>query len=242
MSYVPRSINVQDEEREEYLDVFSTCDTFLREELSLTNQLFDDLGRSCPNNLATCEPLQMGRLQEEGANALFLSLLRGLGIDAPQELSRATGVELTTCADVMANPIKSNGVERARIMEALEQPPVCAWDVIDPLTGKTIGEQLAIWQREYFLTPWQFKRQAAECELKCFLIGAVSSLHDADIESLLSAPQIIGTLETAASAARACRAKDIQAASAIDSAIKSLAAAKETVEEAAACVVPKAHN
>lgn len=242
MGYEPRSINVQDEEREEYLDVFSTCDTFLREELSLTNQLFDDLGRSCPDNLATCEPLQMGRLQEEGANALFLSLLHGLGIDAPQELARATGVELTTCADVMANPIKSNGVERARIMEALEQPPACAWDVFDPLTGKTIGEQLAIWQRKYFLTPWQFKRQAAECELKCFLIGAVSSLHDADIESLLSAPQIIGTLEAAANVARAHKARDMQAASAIDSAIKSLAAAKETVKEAAACVVPKAHN
>ena len=148
MCYESRSINVQNEEREECLDVFSTCETCLREEVSLTNQLFDDLGRYCPNDLETCEPLQMGRLQEEGANARFAALLSALGVDTPQELCSATGVDMAICADVLSNPLRCDGKGRARVLEALENPPDCAWDVPAPFTGEPVGKQLAIWLRE----------------------------------------------------------------------------------------------
>lgn len=242
MHYEPTTINVTNEEREALLDAFSTCETFLREETALVNQAFDDLRRCCPNDLETCKPKRLGRIEEDGANARFITLLSALGIDTAKELSAATGVEIATCDDVLANPLKCDAKRRARIMSALENPPVCAWDAIDPLTGESVGKQLAIWSREYFITPWQFKRHAAECDLKCYLIGAVSGLSDADIDSLLSALSFIGVLKAAADVARARKAADMQAASAIDSAIQSLSATKEAIEEAAACIVPKAHD
>lgn len=242
MCYESRSINVQNEEREECLDVFSTCETCLREEVSLTNQLFDDLGRYCPNDLETCEPLQMGRLQEEGANARFAALLSALGVDTPQELCSATGVDMAICADVLSNPLRCDGKGRARVLEALENPPDCAWDVPDPFTGEPVGKQLAIWLRENFKTPWQFKRQADECELKCYLIGAVGQLTDVDLESLLYAPSLLHALESAADGARVQQRRHAQAAVALSSAIDLLSNARRNLEEAAACVVPKAHD
>ena len=96
--------------------------------------------------------------------------------------------------------------------------------------------------RDSFKTPWQFKRQADECELKCYLIGAVGRLADADLESLLYAPSLLHALESAADAARAQQRRHAQAAVALSSAIDSLSDARRNLEEAAACVVPKAHD
>lgn len=242
MGYAPHAINVQSEEREECLDVFSTCETCLREEVSLVNQMFDDLGRYCPSDLETCEPLQMGRLQEEGANARFITLLGALSVGTPQELCSVTGIDMAICSDVLSNPLRCDGKGRARVLEALENPPICAWDVTDMLTGESVGERLAVWLRENFKTPWQFRRQANECELKCYLIGAVGQLADADIESLLYAPSLLHALESAAGTARAQQRRHAQAAVAISSAIDSLSDAKRNLEEAAAYAVPKAHD
>lgn len=203
MHYEPTTINVTNEEREALLDAFSTCETFLREETALVNQAFDDLCRCCPNDLETCEPKRLGRIEEDGANARFITLLSALGIDTAKELSAATGVEIATCADVLANPLKCDAKGRARIMRALESPPVCAWDATDPLTGESVGKQLAIWSRDHFITPWQFNRQADEYELKCYLIGTVGRLNSADITSLLYAPSFFGLLKDMARAARA---------------------------------------
>lgn len=242
MWYEPYSTNVREEEREQLLDIFSTCETCLREEVSLANQMFDDLGRYCPNDLETCEPIQMGRLQEDGANARFVSLLGALGVDTPQKLCKATGVNLAICSDVLSNPLRCDGKGRARVLEALENPPICAWDIADAFTGEPVGKELAIWMRKYFKTPWQFSRQAAECELKCYLIGVVGQLTDTDLESLLYAPSLFHAVANAAGAARTQRERDTQAAVTISNAINSLSDAKRNLEEAAACVVPKAHN
>lgn len=202
MVYDGQSINVQDEEREELLDVLSTCETCLREEVSLANQTFDDLRRYCPADLDTCEPQQIGGMQEEGVNARFVTLLKRLGVGTPFELANATGVDVAICADVLANPLRCDGKGRARVLEALENPPICAWDVTDLFTGEPVGKMLAVWVRENFKTPWQFKRQADEYALKCYLIGAVGGLSDEDLASLLCAPNLCSVLQSVAYAAR----------------------------------------
>lgn len=66
MCYESRSINVQNEEREECLDVFSTCETCLREEVSLTNQLFDDLGAIALTTLKHASLCRWGDCKKKG--------------------------------------------------------------------------------------------------------------------------------------------------------------------------------
>lgn len=242
MGYGIRAISVQNEEREAYLDTFSTCETCFREEMSLANQLFDDLGRYCPTDLETCEPLQMSALCEESARVRFILLLQAVGIATAEELSQASGVDAGACSAVLSSPLRCNGNVRARIMGALEESQdLDIWNQTDPLTGDSVGKCFADWTRENFKTPWQFKRQAEECELKCYMIGAVGQLSSVEIENLLYAPNLLHALKNAASAAKVQRERDRWAAQAISGAIESLSNAKRSLEEASACV-PKVHD
>ena len=211
------TVNVRNEEREEYLDTFSTCETCLREEMALANQAFDDLGRYCPSDLDTCEPLEMAGADEERANCRFWSLLGTLGISSPADLAEATNAELEVCEEVYSNPLRCGGKQRAAVLAALEQSPqLNVWNVPHPLNRQSVGRNLAEWTRENFKTPWQFRRRALECELKCYLLGIVDSLKDSEIEDLISATSLHNAMKAAAAEARRAGRRDAYAAQAFE--------------------------
>lgn len=197
-----QTINVRGEERESYLDAFSLCETFFREEAGQASQLFDDLGRHCPSDLTLCEPLP--DVDEMRANAAFLSALGALGVADAAALADATGTSPGDCEDVIANPLRCDAAARARVLQAVEDSPGLApWFAADEASGLTVGEKLARWTRGNFKTPQQFRRQAAACELKCYLAGAVESLEGFEVDSLLSCASIVDALKQAARGAGA---------------------------------------
>lgn len=218
-----QTITSRSEEREEYLDIFSTCETCLREETALTNQLFDDLGRYCPSDLDTCEPLAMNATREEIANARFRALLNALGIETPADLSEAANATVEDCIEVFSNPLQCEGKRRAAILNALgESARLDVWQTHDPLTGLSVGECLAEWTRANFKTPWQYRRQALECELKCYLLGVVDCLEDSEIENLINAPSLHSTMKEAAAQARIAALRNRAAAYAFNAALGGL--------------------
>ena len=119
-----QTINVRGEERESYLDAFSLCETFFREEAGQASQLFDDLGRHCPSDLTLCEPLP--DVDEMRASAAFLSALGALGVADAATLAAATGASPGDCEGVMANPLRCDAAARARVLQAVEDSPPCA--------------------------------------------------------------------------------------------------------------------
>ena len=241
MGYRYVSINIPNDEREAYLDAFSTCETYLREEAEQASQLFDDLCGYCPGDLDTCEPLEANS-KGEAANARFKTLLHALGIDTPEDLKTATGASLTDCKNVMRDPLRSGGKQRARVLKGLEDSSAAdVWNTQESNTDCTIGESLALWIRENFKTPHQFARRARECELKCYLIGAVDSLEDAEVQSLLNAPSLASALKDAAAIAEGLDPEQTRAASAIDRTIDELTRVKSSLMQAFEAV-PKAHH
>lgn len=241
MGYRYASINVPNDEREAYLDAFNTCETYLREEAAQAAQLFDDLGGYCPSDLDTCEPLEANG-DGEAANARFKALLHALGIDTPEDLETATGASPAYCQNVMRDPLRSDGKQRARVLKGLEDSSaVDVWNTQESNAGIAVGEGLALWARENFKTPHQFARQARECELKCYLVGAVGSLKDTEVQSLLNAPSLANALKDAAAIAEGLDPERARAARAIDQTIDALTWAKSTLTQAFEAV-PKAHD
>lgn len=241
MGYRYASINVSNDEREAYLDAFSTCETYLREEAALASQLFDDLGGYCPSDLDACEPLSANS-ESEAANARFKALLHALGINTPEDLEITTGASPADCENVMRDPLRSDGTRRARVLKGLEDSSAAdVWNTQESNADCTIGEGLALWARENFKTPHQFARRAMECELKCYLVGTVDSLEAAEIESLLNAPSLANALKDAAAIAEGKDPERARAAQAIDRTIEALARTKSTLTQAFEAV-PKAHH
>lgn len=241
MGYRYASINVSNDEREAYLDAFSTCETYLREEAALASQLFDDLGGYCPDDLDTCEPLGANG-ESEAANARFKALLHALDIVTPEDLEAVTGASPTDCQNVMRDPLRSDGKQRARVLKGLEDSSaVDIWNTQEPNADYSVGEGLALWARENFKTPHQFARRAMVCELKCYLIGAVGSLEDTEVENLLNAPSLANALKDAAAIAVGINPERARAAQAIDRTIHMLTRAKSTLTQAFEAV-PKAHH
>lgn len=241
MGYRYASINVSNDEREAYLDAFSTCETYLREEAALASQLFDDFGGYCPGDLDACEPLGANS-DSEAANAHFMALLHALDIDTPEDLQAATGASLAECQNVMRDPLRSDGKQRARVLKGLEDSSAAdVWNTQELNAGYTVGEGLALWARENFKTPHQFARRAMECELKCYLVGAVDSLEATEVESLLNAPSLANALKDAAAIAEGKDPERARAAQAIDRTIEALARTKSTLTQAFEAV-PKAHH
>ena len=198
---VMASINNLIEEREAYFDAFSTCETYLREEAAQAAQLFEDLAR-LPNDLALCEPLQMDVRGEVAAGKRFYCILERIGVFSAAELVEETRIELDTCTRVFSNPLHCDGRERAAVMQALEDSPrIDVW-ATEYENGASIGEALAAWTRESFNTPFQFWRQAEECELKCHLIGIVSALTNEELSNLLYSPSLESVIKSAAATAR----------------------------------------
>ena len=242
-----QTINVRGEERESYLDAFSLCETFFREEAGQASQLFDDLGRHCPSDLTLCEPLP--DVDEMRASAAFLSALGALGVADAATLAAATGASPGDCEGVMANPLRCDAAARARVLQAVEDSPGLApWFAVDEASGLTVGEELARWTRGNFKTPQQFRRQAMVCELKCYLVGAVESLEGFEVESLLSCASIVDALKQAAmdAGAKAGRSGEGAGAAGAASAGAAGAASAEALAKRGAgggfAAVPKAHH
>ena len=203
MSWWKTSINVRSEERESLLDKFSECETFLKEEAAEASQLFEDLGRYCPDDLELCEPLHAGTFADNGMNVRFIGLLHELDIDNAADLANATGAGLRACENVMQNPVRCGGKDRAQVLKGLEESQsVDVFRARDCFTGQSVGESLARWARECFKTPGQFERKAEELELKCYLIGAVEGLKNSEVKNLLNAPSLANALKDAARSAR----------------------------------------
>ena len=220
------TISLRNEEREELLDALSTCVDYLREEAALAAQCFDDLGGYCPDDLGLCEPLE--RVNKEGENAAFLIALEAMGIMTAQDLADLTGVDLETCSAVLANPIACKPEKRAQVIRALEEAAGGdLWGTLCPIGGSDcVGRFLYSWVRRNFKTPYQFAPQAKAFELKSYLVGAVSSLSNADVESLLQAVSLVSVLKDAAALARAQRLRDIEAAETFAAAARAACASR----------------
>lgn len=197
---ITASIISVNEEREACFDSFSTCETYLREEAAQAAQLFEDLAR-LPNDLALCEPLQVDASREAELCNTFHDILKHIGIFDAEELSEATNVATDVCKRVYANPLCCDRKERAAVMRALNDIELpCLW-LTDYKNGVSIGEALASWTRDNFNTPFQFWRQAEECELKCYLVGTVSALTNDELSNLLYAPSLEKVMKHAAATA-----------------------------------------
>ena len=196
------TISLHNEEREELLDALSTCVDYLRDEAALAGQCFDDLCGYCPDDLRLCEPLE--GVNVEGKNAAFLVALVAMGIETAQELAERSGADYEACAAVLANPIVCEAGKRARVIKALEEKAGDdLWGTPYRMgEGGTVGGFLYSWLRRNFKTPSQFAAQVKAYELKSYLVGAVGSLPNEDIESLLQAVSLVSVLKDAAALAR----------------------------------------
>lgn len=197
---ITASIISVNEEREACFDSFSTCETYLRKEAAQAAQLFEDLAR-LPNDLALCEPLQMDANQEAELCETLRDILKHIGVFDADELAEATNVASDVCGRVYTDPIRCDSEERAAVMRALNEIELpCLW-LTDYKNGVSIGEALAAWLRDNFSAPFQFWRQAEECELKCYLVGTVSALTDDELSNLLYAPNLERVMKNAAATA-----------------------------------------
>ncbi len=219
-------ISLHNEEREELLDALSTCVDYLRDEAALAGQCFDDLCGYCPDDLRLCEPLE--GVNVEGENAAFLVALVAMGIETAQELAERSGADYEACAAVLANPIVCEAGKRARVIKALEEVASAdLWGTPYRMgEGETVGGFLYSWLRRNFKTPSQFAAQAKAYELKSYLVGAVGSLPNEDIESLLQAVSLVSVLKDAAALARAQRKRDIEAAETFAAATRAACASR----------------
>lgn len=222
-------ISLRNEEREALLDAFSMCNTYLHEEAALAAQYFDDLNGYCPDNIALCEPLDT--INEENESCLFLIALEELEIYSAEELATRTGISLEACKAVWANPIRCDAEKRASVIEALEaKAGADLWSTMHYTGSGTVGDYLYLWLRRNFKTPYKFERVARECELKSYLVGAVSGLSDRDLESLLHPTSFAGMLQDAAKATREQQRRGRAAAEVIDSIMRQ-ASQKHTLRD-----------
>ena len=197
---IAASIISVNEEREACFDSFSTCENYLREEAAQAAQLFEDLTQ-LPSDLALCKPLQMDANHEAELCETFRDILKHIGIFDADELAEATNVASEVCGRVYTDPIRCDSEERAAVMQALNEIELpCLW-LTDYKNGVSIGEALAAWTRDNFNTPFQFWRQAEECELKCYLVGTVSALTDVELSNLLYSPNLERVIKNAAATA-----------------------------------------
>ena len=142
----------------------------------------------------------------------------------------------------MRDPLRSDGKRRARVLKGLDDSNAAdVWNTQESNADCTIGEGLALWVRENFKTPHQFAQRARECELKCYLIGAVGSLEDTEVQSLLNAPSLASALKDAAAIAEGLDPERARTAQTIDRTIDALTRAKSTLAQAFEAV-PKAHH
>lgn len=205
------TINLCSEEREELLDGLVTCVDYLREEAALAAQCFDDLGGYCPDDLRQCEPLDnLDRRGEIQANLDVLRAITYLDIEDAEDMACTFGGCIDDYKAFWANPIRCDAKQRARVMKAIEDSGGVLLDIPKRIDGYSVREYLSLWMRRNFKTPYQFARQAKECELKSYLVGAVGSLSSDDIENLLSV-SLVPILQDAAALARVQRRRDGEA-------------------------------
>lgn len=219
-------ISLRNEEREALLDALSMCVDYLREETALAVQCFDDLSGYCPDDLGLCEPLECAN--KEGENAAFLMALEAMEIMTAQDLADLTGVDLVTCSDVLINPVACEAEKMAQVIRALEEKAGDdLWGTPYHIGGSDcVGHFLYSWVRRNFKTPYQFEPQAKVFELKSYLVGAVGSLSNDDIESLLQAVSLVSVLKDAAALAREQRRRDIEAAETFAAAARAACASR----------------
>lgn len=221
-------ISLRNEEREALLDAFSMCNTYLHEEAALAAQYFDDLNGYCPDNIALCEPLET--VNEEEENFMFLMALESFGITSAHALADQSGASDRDCIELWGNPIRCNAETRARVIKALDNSIASDLWNTPHIYADSVGDYLYLWLRRNFKTPYKFERVARECELKSYLVGAVSGLSDRDLESLLHPTSFAGMLQDAAKATREQRRRGRAAAEVIDSIMRQ-ASQKHTLRD-----------
>ncbi len=169
-----RDIDITQDEREAYFDAFSLCETHLREEAELAAQCFSDLVRYCPDDRSA--PIR----------AVFAEMLEPLGIQCAKDLARATKVDLVDCEQFYHNPLESDAPAKQQITKALAilAGTTRITQRSNLLGGKSIAYYFTIVGKIDATSPYQFARRALECELKCYLVGAVGELSNSDLETL----------------------------------------------------------
>lgn len=217
---MPHTITPNNEEREAMLDALSMAATYLHEEAALAAQCFDDLGNYCPDDLRLCEPLdEIKDTPEAITNMDVLAAFLWAGIENEEDLASASSVDLDTCAAFWANPLRCAPKQRAQVMQGLEVNAQPLLDKPHRDNGSSVKEFLCLWMRHNFKTPYQFERQAKEYELKSYLIGAVGSLTDAEINNLMFAPY--PSLKAAAAISANYLKRDREAAQVFEAAAQS---------------------
>lgn len=129
----------------------------------------------------------------ERAGAEFKGILALAGVGTPTQLSSASGVDITTCAAAMGNPMR-NGEALYMVLNALEANYGGELaEAVEPQTGLTAKELLLFWVSCYLDTAYAYIDEAARAMYASVAIGKVAeSAYSMSTLEILAALDAMG--------------------------------------------------